>query len=338
MAGEPTNAVMNPFKLTDEEISNELDIRGVQHVITTIREKADLLYHHMLDPHLTERIEMCNPRVEYVILKAKVGELEALFAEGKHAGTLDDSGRYASLFIHTVFRIRRTMFRAQELYEDFVGLAKKIVKLHKKTNKKLPWVQFPSLHVPGESSEEDLAEQLEQINLNQSGSGKSMNSEKSRYSDNSKKSKKSGKLESDSDSTSAPSEVSKPSKRRHKRGKRTKHRKKEGGRSDSESSSSDSSSSRNAHKTRARQRNNPVTNWKMEYEKGNKLHSFLTEVEEQADMHNVSDEELLRGIGALLDGAARQWYRINRETIVTFASSKDASRLHSLQQKMMTKS
>lgn len=68
MAGEVTHAALNPFKLTDEEISNELDIRGVQHVITTLQEKAELLYNHMLDPHLTHRIEMCNPRTEYVII------------------------------------------------------------------------------------------------------------------------------------------------------------------------------------------------------------------------------------------------------------------------------
>lgn len=65
-----------------------------------------------------------------------------------------------------------------------------------------------------------------------------------------------------------------------------------------------------------------MANWKPRYEKGNKLHDLLTDVEEKADVHGVSDEELLRGISGLMDGAAKTWYRNTRNTIVTWRQFK----------------
>ena len=315
-----TPALMNPYKLVEEEMEHELEIRGLDYVMMTIQEKADLLKENLTLPQLTERIERCEPEYEYQVLRAKVGELEALFAENFE--NLEASNRYPTLFIHTLFRVRRTMFRSQDRYEDFIRLARNLVKLHKRTALLLPYVQYPSLHIPGD--EKELDEKLKRLKLDGEEKGK--------------KQKKGPKVElsasesdSDSSASNSSSRTSRASRRKgdRKKNARTKKgkKKKKGRRRDSSTSDSSPTSEESSPERRSRQRYNRVTSWKIRYEKGPKIHAFLRDIEDFVEMHNVRDDELLRGISGLLEGAAKNWYRSNKVKITTWKQFKTQIKL-----------
>lgn len=111
------------------------------------------------------------------------------------------------------------------------------------------------------------------------------------------------------------------SQQKKKKKKKTKSKKKnrkesstssETDRSTSESESSDGSQPRRGGRHGGGSVN-PVTRWEPRFSGSEDLDSFIEDVECTADMNSVSDVQLLRGVGSLLTGPARTWYRAEKK-------------------------
>lgn len=110
-------------------------------------------------------------------------------------------------------------------------------------------------------------------------------------------------------------------KSRHRRKKRRSHRRSSSSSSGStESSPSSGSSTDSEEKPKSsRRKSNPVASWKIRRYTGlEDLMAFLDEVDELRETHSVSERDLLQGIGSLLGGNAKSWYRSARERIYTW--------------------
>ena len=90
--------------------------------------------------------------------------------------------------------------------------------------------------------------------------------------------------------------------RQEQEGRRRRHRRKP--RTSSEETST-SSSGDSSSQERRRPRKNPMLNWKAEFSGSEDLMAFLEKVEDLAEIHRVSEDELLTGIGCLLTGGAK---------------------------------
>ncbi|XP_034238083.1 golgin subfamily A member 6-like protein 6 [Thrips palmi] len=112
--------------------------------------------------------------------------------------------------------------------------------------------------------------------------------------------------------------------KKKKRKSRETYREQKHYKSDTSSDSSSSSSSSSSEglrvkkkKSHSRRRRNPVTSWNFKYggARSQDLHGFLEDIEEAMDANDVSEDELLRGVGALLEEDAKVWHRQKRSKI-----------------------
>lgn len=312
---------MDPTHLTQEELDHELYVRGIDlSLMGTTEDRIRLLILHRGDPPSKNNVDNLDPLIELSLLTIKVLEIRTLYEEWK--GTTNLSARLATLFCHCVLRIRRTIFRGANfgIHSQFLKLADQIIKLHRPLEE-MYQLRFPILHLPAESDESELDEGMRGLHFSE-GSKRSVETpEKLTKVEKTSKKKPQGKKKKVLDSTSDSSSDSTAS---------------------SESTSTDSNSTKSTsrsswrskkhkkHKKKKRkhhhrtQRNwvNPLSRWTCKFERGDDLHTFLDNVQEAKDVHDVSEKDLLKGFGLLLEEPAQTWYRINKGEIRSWSHLK----------------
>lgn len=298
--------------LLTDEVQYELGIRAVRTTaLCSLAEKVKILrdnWHHRV---LSERIELYDPREELDVLTSKVSELEALASEFNYQ--VDPSVRLPTLYVHCLFRCRRAMFRAVgDTAVKFLVLAKRINSIRARLKVEYPTVDFPSLYVPGE----DLAE------IEQSMKSLRVKSVVTKPGPETKQEKH----EHEKRQEEYEKSDEEPRRHRYKKQKKKKKSKKKRRHvfsSDSESSNSSSSaSSSSSSSPDGRCRSNPVARWSYRYAGGSNLHAFLCNVEEAAEAHGVSSAQLLKGVGALLTGDAKTWFRGRKKKLTSWSRCK----------------
>lgn len=323
-------------QLLVEEVNYELQIRVKDVTDKTLIEKMDILSNFIEDEPDKEAIGNLNPNNEYLVLRAKVAELHTSCEENSAASL---SSRLPTLYLHVVARMQRVMFNGSN-YEGFVSLSRKLKAVRKKLVCQYPALDFPLITIPrlpSTESEEDSDERESKKSHRSKKPKKQEDSDDDRDSRKSSPRRKFKKSEdSDDDRDSQKSSPRRKSKKNGGRKEKKKKVKKERYRSPPKYSSESSSSSgdtatdseqefRRSSKNKSR-RVNPVTKWTFRFGKDEDLEAFLDDVEEAAQTHDVEDEELLRGIGTLLTGAAKLWYRSKKTKITSWKMFKNKLR------------
>lgn len=342
MASAPFNlAEVEPMQFRNDELDHELRVRGSDFNLEDMffLDKVRLFVERSrLEPDL-RLLETMNLEEELNQLTIKVAELMKLYEEWK-----DELGvrskRIPTLFLHVAGRLRRSMFIRADLYKSFRELAKQVMKIHPKCEEMYE-LQFPMLVFQPDGSEtgstSDLESRLKKLEIERKLK-QEMRDEKCEFEEELRILRETSKslIESKEKLKKVKAEGKK---KREKPKKREKAKKK----SDTESSSSDwtfssdsssksdsnssseASSDAEARKSRKRHSKkkyhkkkwtNPVAKWKdCCYTKGDDLHDFLNDVEEEKNIQDVRDKDLLKGFSYLLKGAAKVWYRNVRDEI-----------------------
>lgn len=299
-------AVMDPAFLHAEEIDHELVIRGISMNDTAFIDRVQLLAQYLRKPTLAQQLETLEPQYEHQVIEAKLAELRALVAEAKASwgqGQVPSrTGRATTLFVHTLFRLRRVMFRDPEHYQDFAALAKRVNKVQDSLTRLFKGMKFPRLYES--SSESPSGSEASSRAKGKKSQGRDF--DKQRKEEEERKRREEARAEKER----------KELERKIKKKLEKKYREKKGYRSDTSSSSSSDASSDSPQERKPKlrhhmkgRRTNPVAKWSVRYNGDANLYHFLQEVEEAAEINEVSDEELLRGISALLTGSAKTWYQ-----------------------------
>lgn len=281
-------AIMDPARLLGEELEHELQIRGRVTALMSFEEKVEWLTNNADRQTLTEVLEDIKPTAELLVLSTKVSEMKALMSEFRNG----QSTRLAALYLHCVGRVRRSMFRDPASFEGFKYLTVRMKKVYDAVRKMFPDVDFPQVYSPDDDHD--------------SPPSRDRSPSPRRRRDDSPRRRR----------DDSP-------RRERKIKKEPRYREKKGYRSDTSSSSDSSrSGSSNQRRSQGRSRNNPVARWGMSFSQNEDLHNFLDDVEEAAEMNEVSDEELLRGISSLLKGPAKSWYRGTKAKIGSWKGFK----------------
>lgn len=290
--------------LTSDEIDYELDIRNVRKLHTREDKIQQLANHIDLNPPRIS-LEALEPANELIVIRSKVMEIQTLLGEAIASGVIPV--RIKSLFIHAVYRLRRVMFRRSDLTQDFCQVGKILQGVQEQLGILYPLLHFPRIVLPDDVA--NLHVNMSNLSLSQQHSRQESNPGERPHEDTPSGS---GRRDSSPQLSSASRKNKK--KKKKKKSKKKKSKRRNSSSSSSSTDSSSSSSSSEEDKRRRHRQSNPVVKWSCRFSgKGDRLHEFLEEVEEKADMHDVSNEELLRGIGSLLEGAAKTWHRNNSD-------------------------
>lgn len=295
--------------LLEEELDYELRIRELDSASAATREEKEaLLEEHGELPPFPETLDGLDPAYELELVSMKVAEIKAVVAEiesgMKNGAEPKESRRLNTVYVHTLFRVRRMMFRCHPVYyASFRKLVSKLNAIWYRLQKMYTTLAFPKICTSSDDdSEEEQNQHEERKKLKQR-----------------KKEEEEERRRRDEDDR----------RRREKEQKERKHsyRSHRQYQSDSSTSSSSSSSSSDGHRKKKKSRNkgrNVVTSWDFKYNGSSErdLHSFLEDVEDAADTNNVSDDELLRGIGALLTDSARTWHRNRKKKLSSWSVFK----------------
>ena len=314
---------MNPASLHADELEYELTIRGVEFRDNEkVSMLIELLNQHAQNEVTEEQLGALDPRTEYEKLKWKLKEIETLIAEASACGLIVDKPiRPVSLFVHTVIRLRRIMYRSMGSGADvFIQMAKKLNHLHDLISQLAPALIFPCLHVPSE--DEDPWRELEKLKIKQEKDERKQDQSSSDTEAQTQTSSKKSKQATERPDKSK--KKSKSSRRSRESRKKKKKRSKKASTSESSSSSSPSSSSSSSSDSDSPDRAprsgkfNPLSRWKWRFSGKEDLFTFLDKVEESADVHGVKDSVLLAGISLLLEGDAHVWFRAKKNTITSW--------------------
>lgn len=276
-------------QLTVEEVNYELGIRGEEYDALTLQQKVELLERCKGAPCDKEVLDALDTRDEVRTLVAKVGELGILVEESTPN---ERSPRLPALYLHVHGRLRRIMFHDGDTYAEFASLAKKFNRTHGSVSDLYPECVFRKLVVPKEESGSDEDPLRENRRKNER-----------RHRDGRRRGEEGYQEEG----------------RRERRQYRSPPRYK------SESSASSSSESdRGSRRSKGGKvrRTNLVTRWNFRFSNEEDLDAFLDDVEEAAQTHEVGDDELLRGIGSLLTGSAKTWFRAKKSKITSWRNFK----------------
>ncbi|KAK3909630.1 Activity-regulated cytoskeleton associated protein 1 [Frankliniella fusca] len=344
--------------LLDDEIDFELELRGVSVVGATREQKEALFEEHCDTDAPLDRLSAINLKRENEVLMLKTAELRQLAKDAEDKRITRQNGqqklnRLGTLYCYTIARLNRVMFRDPALYSDFQEINERVWYAYQALEGIFTSIRFP---VPYDSDEaEETRERREKRRKSRLERKEYEDTIKSRSEATKQEEKKDKKLlerekpritvkkqyrevkqyasdtsdsessrssstssTSDSDSDAGAKKKKKHSKKKskkHRKSKKNKRKKKKHRRSSSSSSSEDEAS-------RPRTRMNPVTRFPHRFGKDEDLHNFLDDVEGAADNHDIGDEELLRGVGALLTGQAKIWYRAKRNWFTTWDQFK----------------
>ena len=307
--------------------------------------KVRLLKIHLYADCSRARVEALDPEEELETLKPKVSELFTLYEEWK-----DELGircwRLPSLFIHCVCRIRRMMFRKK--HEEFAAMAQRVMKIHAGMEG-LYMMDFPKLIITEgsesnysekEEEEETLEEKLARLQLETENQRKllalrKLEEEKKlleeKLKERHKEEEEAGTKKKRKNNKKKKTKKSKIKTEKKKKKKNRSDSSEESSESDSScssstststTSSSDSKSSRKKNRGRSRNWSNPLAKWPIKYGKGEDLHSFLDDVEEAMDTHDVRDKDVIKGFSYLLTGPAKVWFRNRKQDISTWRQLK----------------
>lgn len=340
-------AVIDPGVLSVEELTYECNVRGLVVNEGVSKDALEQLYSDHKHSEADEvALAAFNAAEELRVLQVKVQEVRTLVADAK---TRTQKQRLASLYLHCVPRVRRSMFRDKDLAHDFVSLGRKLnTVFHKIQAVCGVKAEFPKLYASSDDdSEVERAERKKQRKIEKEREAKKKEKEereriKQEAEEKKRREEKKRKEEKNREERKNRDEHKKTNERKIKHERRDYRERKPHYTTDSSSSSStststDSSSSsspggargggsyRRRKKTYKRRRGkNPVLSWHMRYN-GNRskdLHRFLEEVEEAMDVNEVSEDELLRGVGSLLEDSAKTWHSQKRKTIGSWPAFK----------------
>lgn len=355
-------ATLDPAFLEREELEHELIIRELLRGSETDLDKSDQEIRKMFETNANNEVTVrgmneVDPRDEALVLKAKVFELQSVCYEEVEARTRMKQkarapSRLISLYLHTLFRIRRSMFRDPLLIEDFQLLVRDMSGVYRRLISFYPELLFPKLY-DGEDDEDprqysrkvrsEVHRPVDQFERGSRSSHKSADSDRQSEcsSHASRRSRRSShKAESETEKKNKehrhkkePEPEQKYKERRHKAKKRSKdkpepsksdYRQPKGYTSDTSSSGSatPSRSPSPAPRRSSRRTLNPVARWSLRLKKGDDLQSFLEDVEEAVDINCVTEDELLRGISGLLHEEAKRWYRQKKGIIGSWDAFK----------------
>lgn len=303
-SGEPEQrkAVMDPMLLRKDEMTYELKIRSLLvfdhdthlHLVNRALENADT-------PVNEDKVEALDANQEFLEMRPKVFECETLVAELlSQTLTEANTSRVTSLYVHLTHRLRRIVYRANgSVFDDLKTLGRRVANLHDKLSPLYPDMTFPYLFIPDDDVT-IIASKVTKMVV--------------------KDEKLPEKSSKDIDSSSSSSQSSSNSSRSSRSSRSSKQKKKK---------EKKKKKKRYEHKWRSepsggRPKMNPVTKWTQRYSRGEDLPKFLEDVEEQANIHSVTDGELLRGLSSLLTGDAEVWYRDYRDSISSWEDCKKA--------------
>lgn len=328
MAAAPRSpAEINPSTLTEDELTYELIIRGVECRGKGSPELVELLLAHGDDLEDVDVIPQLNLLTEIENVTTKVEELEVLLTEltkpRTTRGTEASRMRVTSLYVHVSGRIRRFMFRLTGgSFKEVKALVMRLKKVQQVLTIAFLCWDFPVVTL---SEDFDLEKKMKELQIEDTDTD-SDDTVSKLSSQESKRSSQEGK------GTSKKKRKRKSPKYKKKQKKEKKKRRYSSSSSDSTdsstttSSSSSSSSEKESHKKRHGRhgRTNPVSKFdkKLTFSGEGDLERFLESVEEQAELHYVSSQELLRGIGTLLDGKALIWFRYHKASLKEWKTFK----------------
>lgn len=353
------NAVMDPVQMADEELEYELKLRNMFDP-TDCREVAVERLKDNLGASLVQsRVDALLPMGELCVLNTKIGELRTIIEEANlmwdevHGSA--QFARLSTLYVHCIFRLRRIMFKNPMVYKDFLKLNRRFIKIQRQLEEMYPDYAFPYVALRPDTSSEDSGEERARKEAKKQEKKERKRQEREQREREEKEKAERERLQQEElereirrrekekekkDKHSKKKTKEKKIKKENKKKKHTKsryrspspHYRSDASTSDSSSSSGSSgggsssgpsaASSRIRHKEPRVGRHNPVTKWAMRFGKGDDLHKFLLEVEEAADVHRATDEELLLGLSTLLTGQAQIWYRRNKLKIRTWTDFK----------------
>ncbi|KAK3922142.1 Activity-regulated cytoskeleton associated protein 2 [Frankliniella fusca] len=281
MAGVSRTPVQIDFNsLISDEVAYELDIRDIAHIFRSSEEKSRLISANWGATVITRRLEEYPVEEELVAMRRKVAELEVLLVE--NAPIRRVSRRLNALYVHCVYRVRRSMFRGNT--EEFISIAKRINRVGEACEQAFPLIGYTKLAV---LEEDELEARLAALQLRPP--------------------------------RRAPSPPASPPHSSHSKGKTSKKKKKKSKKrhskrrdsSSSSDSSSESSSDSSEEERPARNRKvREIARLSFHYSgnKGEDLHEFVSKLNNAAEMYDYRGKDLLGAMGALLQGNALTWY------------------------------
>ncbi|KAK3932743.1 Activity-regulated cytoskeleton associated protein 1 [Frankliniella fusca] len=313
--------------LLEEELEYELQIRKlISASVATREEKEALLEEHGNLTPFAEALDELYPVKEIEVLSMKVSEVKAITAEIESNWQIGleprKNDRLNTSYAHTLFRVRRMMYRHPQHFPTFRKLASKLNAVWHKLNQMYTSLAFPKICTSSdEDSEEERSEHEERKKA------RKVRAEQERRENEEREEEEETYRRKEEDEQKKRKKEEKEEKYRRNEEEREdekyrKYRNRKTYRSESSATSSDQSSSeedrkRDKKKLSKGRRNNPVTTWAFRYNGSSDrdLYAFIEDVEDAADINNVSDDELLRGIGALLTDDARTWHRGRKKKI-----------------------
>ncbi|KAK3928885.1 Activity-regulated cytoskeleton associated protein 1, partial [Frankliniella fusca] len=349
--------IMHPPELQTDELEYELTIRGVEAGAASREQKAHLFVVNERIAAKPEAIDTLNLEEELAALKTKLIELKVLVQECLESwGGLGTSQlpRVATLYLHCMFRNRRCLFKRPSLFPAFRRVSWELAKIREELLGIYQSHIIPEPFVPPDEdsdfSEEEERKRRKNLRKSRSESYQRSTESHTETSYNSppephvkskvekKKEKKSTRVspkrrrqeyrsperystassDSDSTSSSASSQDRKKKKNKGKKNSKKSKKKKRKSRRRRSSNSSNSGSSGSDSPEEKKYRMNPVTRFPHRFGKDGDVQTFLDDVEGSASIHRIGDEELLRGIEALLTGPAKEWHRANKSSLTSW--------------------
>jgi len=324
-----------PRHLKVEELLYELAIRGVTHRLNSREDLARLFGNNQLRDVLDTEVEKRNPEQELVVLRTKMAELSQRYAEVRATIQFhQEPSRLSSLYLHIAFRLRRIIFfAAGATFDEMNVIADRIRKWQRQLRELLPGWDFPLSVVREEEVDVDLAHAAQRLSLDDRRADDRRADDRranDRRVDDRRVDDRRANDRRASDGRMGDEEEHRRRGRSPDGGLREDWEERGSLRSGtaqrvrrrqlSDSEDDDSVSSRGRHR---RQGRNPMTSWRMRFGGSEDLARFLEDVEEQARLYYVDEEELLDGIGCLLTGSAKVWYRAYRDKLATWQVFKN---------------
>lgn len=293
-------------KLNLDEIEYELVIRGVN----TEEEDQPLtrLEEAYVQPVIAQKVRELNLQDELVALTGKAAEIRTLLGELGRNGRVDGSERVVTLHHHCVCRLIRIMFLEPQYYEEFKKVGKMFNTQQRKLDQMSDELIFPRIYDTEDEEQETKKERLKR-QYKEEAERKRREEEVKRQREMEEQYRKQHE-EHNKKKTGKKSE-SKDSKKTY----RTKVE---------YNSDTSSDSSAEEKKKRSRRRStNVVAKWSFRYGGGEGVQAFLENIEEAARINNVEDDELLRGVSALLEEPAKSWFKVNRDLFYSWDALKN---------------
>lgn len=309
MASSAERCTVDPTAMTEEELDHELTIRGLDLTDLTPGQKVDRFTEHIKDPVLPSAVASMFVVDEVKMIRLKIAEMKTIMNESDSATARESAyPRLSTLYVLTCFRVRRSMFRDAGYTQPFKRICKEMMGLNASLVDGYEGVLFPPPPCFPDSDSDDSEEERRR-HLEKKAARRAQKEELARK--------------------EKEEELKRKKEREAKKGSKYRHRKEYASDSSSDSSlsspkseSNDEStlSSRSSNKKRMSQ--NPVSRWKLSYGPDKDLQAFLVDVEESAEVNEVSDDDLLRGISSLLTGTAKVWFRTRKNKIHSWKAFK----------------